>query len=177
MGQFTGPCVSSSHDTTILSTIISNPNGEPFAATATYIPSTVIAVVTLANPDLVNAYAVSIRWQSTDFAASTSVVSYQPMTTSSTEPSAKNHGGLGNEATIGIGVGVSLGVILVLALALCVLFVRRRRGQRDSISHDEPDRMLECSQSPAELLAPRKLVFELHADHLPKVAELHGSQT
>lgn len=176
MGQLTGPCVSSSSDdTTILSTTISNPNGEPFAATVTYLPSSIISIVTLANPDLVNAYAVSIRWQSTDFATSTPAVSYQPISTSSTESSGKTHDGFGDEAKIGIGVGVSLGVILVLALALCVLFVRRRRSQRATISHDGHDQMpVEYFQGPAELLAPSKLTFELHGDHTPKAAELHG---
>ncbi|KAI9926515.1 hypothetical protein MW887_004283 [Aspergillus wentii] len=86
----------------------------------------------------VNAYGVSIRWQSTDFStppatAAISTIAFVDATstsessslspTNSDPPSSRS--GLSSGAKVGIGVGVAVGAILVIALVLALLFIRR----------------------------------------------------
>ena len=187
MGEFTGPCVSSTSKdfSTISSQAVSDTTGTSFDTTEVMLPSSVIAVTTLADPFLVNAYAVSIRWQSIDFTTSISALSRETSIAQTTPTnvsglSTANHSALGNEAKVAIGLGVSLGVLLILIVALSLFCFRRRRSQLAAQEHDEdPD---EGSASPtkgdlepAELPTPTFFTPELPSDGFKwKTAELYG---
>ncbi|KAJ6021486.1 hypothetical protein N7540_006990 [Penicillium herquei] len=74
------------------------------------------------NEDLVNAYAVSIRWSSEDF---------------STGP-ADSHGGrsaLSATSKAGIGVGATFAVFTAMTLGAVILLSRRKRGQQQISRH------------------------------------------
>lgn len=101
--------------------------------TASFMPgasSTTVLTTTMAPTHLVNAYGVSIRWQSTDTITPTAKTIIVTATSASTSGSAS---GLTSGAKAGIGVGVALGAVLITALATWFFFLRRKRGQGDAV--------------------------------------------
>ncbi|GKZ38026.1 hypothetical protein AbraIFM66950_009940 [Aspergillus brasiliensis] len=97
----------------------------------------------LSSPGHINAYGISIRWQSTDFttpaatSASTTSSADSPATASassttdsssptSTSSPSSSSSGLSTGAKAGIGVGVAAGA--VLAIFLLLFFLRRRKA-------------------------------------------------
>ncbi|KAE8153348.1 hypothetical protein BDV25DRAFT_31335 [Aspergillus avenaceus] len=89
------------------------------------------ATGSLDTKGLVNAYGVSIRWQSTDFtsptstsAVATSSIPTVETTSQVTQP--KGSSGLSDDAKAGIGVGVAVGVLWAIGLVFGIYFFRRK---------------------------------------------------
>ncbi|CRG83611.1 hypothetical protein PISL3812_00965 [Talaromyces islandicus] len=107
-------------------------------STYTYITSKPTGLATSTSVDQfgVNAYAIRIRYQSSDLitATSTSEPTQSPSSTSNTSPSSS----LSSGAKAGIGVGVALGAILLIA---CSLFFFKRRKTTNVQYQRQPEKV------------------------------------
>lgn len=126
----------------------------------------------------VNAYAVYIQWQSTDFTTppttpTSNTDTATPDATRSTEaPSdSPSSSGLSTGAKAGIGVGVSAGVILLAALVFFLLWQRKDRQKQDLQSYDNAGAMGLVYQPPSEM--PAESESAKRAVELPAGREMH----
>ena len=134
------------------------------------------------STDVVNAYGVEIRWQSTDFHSvpATAIATTTAASAEVTKGSGEESSGLSPGAKVGTGVGVAVGVVIFLVLGFFIL--RRRKPQGDS--HDASrDPYVPLADEPihthgkAELPATRPGNFIYHKPELASKAifEKEGS--
>ncbi|PLB46485.1 hypothetical protein P170DRAFT_511244 [Aspergillus steynii IBT 23096] len=132
----------------------------------------------------VNAYAVTIRYQSADklppttsattTSAPTSTTSSTTSTTSSAATSSPDSSGLSSGAKAGIGVGVAAGVVLLLVAVGFWLFRRRKANAAAAVAPTTAAPGTNGMHNPAE--SSQYVKHELAGAQIHPMPELAGSQ-
>lgn len=150
----------------------------PGISTITTSAASIITTTAYINTtDFINAFGVEIRWQSTDFVA-TSTIPSAPTTSSTTstlaspvsqasptQSASTSIPGQSDNKNIGLGVGIGVGVAVLLMLgAGAVWYLKKRHSQRD-VQYD-PSSQWEPPQhkvDPRELYASPMALHEMES--------------